>query len=62
MHGFANREVFDHCSDWYGGSDYNLGILNKAQRPFKESILNSGPGQMSYEILDKEVTQQTYIF
>ncbi len=62
LHGFANREVFDHCSDWYGGSDYNLGILNKAQRPFKESILNSGPGQMSYEILDKEVTQQTLHF
>ena len=62
MHGFAIERFSDHCSDWYGGSDYNLGILNKAQRPFKESILNSGPGQMSYEILDKEVTQQTLHF
>ena len=62
LHGFASREVFDHCSDWYGGSDYSLGVLDKAQRPFKESIVNSGPGQMSYEILDQEVTNQTTSF
>ena len=59
LHGFASRKVFDHSSDWYGGSEYTLGVLDKAQRPFKESILNSGPGQMSYEILDKEVTNET---
>ena len=59
LHGFASRKVFDHSSDWYGGSEYTLGILDKAQRPFKESILNSGPGQMSYEVLDKEVTTET---
>lgn len=59
LHGFASRKVFDHSSDWYGGSEYTLGILDKAQRPFKESILNSGPGQMSYEVLDKEVTAET---
>ncbi len=62
LHGFVNRQVFDHCSDWYGGSDYSLGILNKAQRPFKESIINSGPGQMSYEVLDREVTKKTINF
>ena len=62
LHGYAKREVFDHCSDWYGGSDYSLGVLDKAQRPFKESILNSGPGQMSYEILDREVTNHTLNF
>jgi len=59
LHGFASRKVFDHSSDWYGGSEYSLGVLDKAQRPFKESILNSGPGQMSYEVLDKEVTDET---
>jgi len=59
LHGFASRKVFDHSSDWYGGSEYSLGVLDKAQRPFKESIFNSGPGQMSYEILDREVTAET---
>ena len=62
MHGFASRKVFDHSSDWYGGSEYSLGVLDKAQRPFKESILNSGAGQMSYEVLDREVTSQTIKF
>ena len=62
MHGFASRKVFDHSSDWYGGSEYSLGVLDKAQRPFKESILNSGAGQMSYEVLDREVTSETIKF
>ena len=62
LRGFAERKVFDHCSDWYGGSDYTLGIFDKAQRPFKESIIKSGSGQMSYEVLDREVTKQAINF
>ena len=29
-----------------------MGILDKAQRPFPESLTRSGPGQMSYELID----------
>ena len=28
MHGFASRKVFDHSSDWYGGPEYSLGVLD----------------------------------
>lgn len=59
LHGYARREIGDHITDWYGGSPYSMGVLDKAQRPFKESLVNSGPGQMSYELLDREVTKQT---
>ena len=30
-----------------------------SQRPFRESLVNSGPGQMSYELVDREVTRRT---
>ncbi len=59
LHGYARREIGDHITDWYGGEPYSMGILDKAQRPFKESLINSGPGQMSYELLDRAVTQRT---
>lgn len=59
LHGYARREIGDHITDWYGGSPYSMGVLDKAQRPFKESLVNSGPGQMSYELLDRDVTRQT---
>jgi len=59
MHGFARREIGDHISDWYGGEPYSMGVLDKAQRPYKESLINSGPGQNSYELLDRAVTDKT---
>lgn len=59
LHGYARREIGDHITDWYGGHPYSMGVLDKAQRPFKESLINSGPGQMSYELLDRAVTERT---
>ena len=59
LHGFARREIGDHMTDWYGGRPYTMGVLDKAQRPFPESLINSGPGQTSYELLDREVTHRT---
>lgn len=61
LHGYARREIGDHITDWYGGAPYSMGVLDKAQRPFKESLTNSGPGQMSYELLDRAVTKQTLV-
>ena len=58
LHGYARREIGDHITDWYGGSPYTIGVLDKAQRPYRESLVNSGAGQSSYELLDREVTQQ----
>ena len=54
---FANPEIFD--LDWYGGAPYSMGVLEKAQRPFRESLALSGPGQMSYELVDRAVTERT---
>ena len=59
IHGFAERDIGDHITDWYGGTPYSMGVLDKAQRPFRESLVNSGPGQMSYELVDREVTRRT---
>lgn len=59
LHGYVRREVGDHITDWLGGYAYSLGQLDKAQRPFKESLALSGPGQTSYELLDREVTRHT---
>ncbi len=61
LHGYARREIGDHITDWYGGHPYSMGILDKAQRPFKESLIKSGPGQMSYELLDRAVTDRTLV-
>ncbi len=58
LHGYVQREVGDHMTDWYGGRPYTMGMLDKAQRPFPESLSSSGPGQMSYELLDREVTRR----
>ena len=62
LHGYARREIGDHITDWYGGFPYSLGVLDKAQRPFKESLTKSGPGQTSYELLDREVTKNTLAY
>lgn len=59
VHGFATRDIGDHITDWYGGAPYSLGALEKAQRPFRESLTQSGPGQMSYELVDRAVTDRT---
>lgn len=62
LHGYAHREVGDHMTDWLGGGDYTMGILDKCQRPFRDALVKSGPGGMSYEVLDKEVTDRALAF
>jgi len=57
LHGYARRDVGDHMTDWVGGKDYTLGTLDNAQRPFPEALRLSGAGQMSYEVMDRDVTK-----
>lgn len=62
LHGYARREIGDHITDWYGGEDYTIGPLAKAQRCFEEAITKSGPGQCSFEVIDREVTERSLAF
>lgn len=56
LHGYALREIGDHMTDWVGGEDYSMGVLSNAQRPFREAMQLSGAGQMSFELMDRDVT------
>ncbi len=56
LRGFMHREVGDHHTNWVGGRAHDLGILDKANDPFRESLRNSGAGQCSYELHDLDVT------
>jgi len=56
LHGYTKREIGDHMTDWVGGNDYTLGVLANTQRPFREALKYSGAGQMSFELMDRDVT------
>lgn len=56
LRGFAHREIGDHSTNWIGGKAHDLGILDKANDPYRESLRNSGAGQSSYELYDRDVT------
>ena len=59
MRGYAERLVGDHSTNWVGGHAHSLGVLDKTNDPFRESIERSGPGQSSYELKDRDVTAAT---
>ncbi|MGP1396304.1 MAG: sulfatase-like hydrolase/transferase [Inquilinaceae bacterium] len=59
MHGYAEREVGDHSTNWVGGTAHSLGILDRTNDPFRVSIERSGPGQSSYELHDDDVAAAT---
>ncbi len=56
LHGYLDRRVGDHSTNWIGGYPHSLGPLDKAAEPFRVSIERSGPGQSSYEVKDRDVT------
>lgn len=56
LRGFSTREVGDHSTNWIGGRMHTLGVLDKANDPFRESLRNSGAGQCSYQLKDHDVT------
>lgn len=56
LRGFSHREIGDHSTNWIGGRAHDLGVFDKANDPYRESLCNAGPGQSSYELHDRDVT------
>ena len=57
LRGYRERLVGDHSTNWIGGEAHNLGVLHKANDPWYESLLASGPGASAYEAHDHDVTE-----
>ena len=56
LHGFAERYVGDHISNYFGGLDpCDHGMLRGADGPSRTGLKKSGYGQSSYQILDENV-------
>ena len=59
MHGYAEREIGDHSTNWVGGVRHSLGELDRTNDPFGVSVEKSGAGQASYELHDEDVADAT---
>ena len=55
--GYTMREIGDHSANWIGGQPHDLGVLDKANDPYRESLRNSGAGGCAYEVYDRSVTK-----
>ena len=56
LHGYAERMVGDHSPNWGGVPRHDLGVLAKANDPWRESLDRSGVGQSAYQVKDAETT------
>jgi len=54
LHGYADRMVGDHSPNWGGVPRHDLGVLEKANDPWRESLERSGIGQSAYQVKDAE--------
>ena len=54
LHGYAERRVGDHSPNWGGVPRHDLGVLDKANDPWRESLERSGIGQSAYQVKDAE--------
>ncbi len=54
LHGYAERVVGDHSPNWGGVPRHDLGVLDKANDPWRESLDRSGIGQSAYQVKDQE--------
>jgi choline-sulfatase len=54
--GYRKRLVGDHSTNWIGGKAHDLGVLDKANDPWHQSLVASGPGASAYEAHDHDVT------
>ena len=54
LHGYAERMVGDHSPNWGGVPRHDLGVLEKANDPWRESLERSGIGQSAYQVKDVE--------
>ena len=52
LHGYALRTVGDHSPNWGGVPRHDLGVLDKANDPWRESLQRSGVGQSAYQVKD----------
>ncbi|MEP7085303.1 MAG: sulfatase-like hydrolase/transferase [Betaproteobacteria bacterium] len=52
LHGYAERTVGDHSPNWGGVPRHNLGVLDKANDPWRVSLQRSGIGQSAYQVKD----------
>jgi choline-sulfatase len=59
LHGYAERLVGDHQSNYIGGSGVDRGVLNGTAGPQRISLERSGPGQNAYQVHDEYVTAST---
>jgi choline-sulfatase len=59
LHGYTDRRVGDHSTNWPGGHAHSLGVLDRTNDPFRVSIERAGPGQSSYEVKDRDVLAET---
>jgi choline-sulfatase len=57
LHGYAEREVGDHSSNWVGATTHDMGVLNRTNDPFRTSLVRSGAGLSSYEVHDVDVAE-----
>jgi len=56
LHGYAERMVGDHSPNWGGVPRHDLGVLDKANDPWRESLERAGIGQSAYQVKDVETT------
>jgi len=57
LHGYAERMVGDHSPNWGGVPRHDLGVLEKANDPWRESLERSGIGQSAYQVKDVETAR-----
>ena len=59
LHGYAERLVGDHGSNYLGGKGVDHGALTGTAGPARVSLEKSGPGQSAYQVHDEDVTVAT---
>jgi choline-sulfatase len=57
LHGYTERMVGDHSPNWGGVPRHDLGVLDKANDPWRESLERSGIGQSAYQVKDVETAK-----
>lgn len=56
-HGYVERRVGDHSPNWPGVPRHNMGVLKGTNEPSAPSVVQSGIGSSSYELLDADTTE-----
>ena len=59
LHGYTERLVGDHGSNYLGGKGVDHGTLTGTAGPARVSLEKSGPGQSAYQVHDEDVTVAT---